>query len=142
VGQRLYMSQSPVQTDKTREALQELVQEYANVAGAKPITAAELQDAQTNETLGLPGSFETAGELSGAYSTILQYKLPESYYNNYTGTVMAMTPEQANALAARSIMPGKLVWVVVGDMSKVEAGIRDLKLGEVHKIDVDGNPVQ
>ena len=39
-------------------------------------------------------------------------------------------------------MPGKLVWVVVGDMSKVEAGIRDLKLGEVRKIDVDGNVTQ
>ncbi len=142
VGQRLYMSQSPVQTDKTREALQELVREYADIAGGKPITAAELKDAQTNETLGLPGSFETAGQLSNAYSTILQYKLPEAYFNTYTGTVMAMTPEQANALATRSIMPGKLVWVVVGDMSKVEAGIRDLKLGEVHKIDADGNPVQ
>jgi zinc protease len=142
VGQRLYMSSSPVQTDKTRESLHELVMEYANVAGARPITAAELKDAQTNETLGLPGSFETAGQLSNAYSTILQYKLPENYYNSYTGTVMAMTPEQANALAARTIMPGKLVWVVVGDMSKVEGGIRDMKLGEVRKIDADGNPVQ
>jgi zinc protease len=142
VGQRLYISQSPVQTDKTREALQELVREYGDIAGARPITAAELKDAQTNETLGLPGSFETAGQLSNAYSTILQYKLPEAYFNNYTGTVMAMTPEQANALAARSIMPGKLVWVVVGDMSKVESGIRDLKLGEVHRIDADGNPVR
>jgi len=26
-------------------------------------------------------------------------------------------------------------------MSKVEAGVRELKLGEVHKIDADGNPV-
>jgi zinc protease len=34
------------------------------------------------------------------------------------------------------------VWVVVGDMSKVEAGIRDLNLGEIHKIDADGNAVQ
>lgn len=142
VGQRLYLSQSPVQTDKTREALQELVQEYGYVAGAKPITLAELKDAQTNETLGLPGSFETAAQLSNAYSTILQYKLPETYYNTFTGTVLAMTPEQTNALAARTIMPGKLVWVVVGDMSKVEAGVRDLKLGEVHKIDADGNIVQ
>jgi zinc protease len=32
--------------------------------------------------------------------------------------------------------------VVVGDMSKVEQDIRELNLGEVHKIDVDGNPVQ
>jgi zinc protease len=142
VGQRLYMSSSPVQTDKTRESLHELVMEYANVAGGKPITSVELQDAQTNTTLGLPGSFETASQLSNAYATILQYKLPENYFNTYTGTVMAMTPEQANALAARTIMPGRLVWVVVGDMSKVEAGIREMKLGEVRKIDVDGNPVE
>ena len=142
VGQRLYLSTSPVQTDKTRESLQELVREYGDIAGAKPITAAELASAQSNETLGLPGSFETAGQLSSAYQTILQYKLPENYYNTFTQTVMAMTPAQANAMAARSIQPNKLAWVVVGDMSKVEAGIRELKLGDVVKIDVDGKPVQ
>ena len=142
VGQRLFLSSSPVQTDKTKEALHELVSEYGYIAGAKPITAAELMDAQTNETLGLPGQFESASQLSNAYSTILQYKLPENYYNTFTGTVMAMTPEQTNALAAKSFMPGKLVWVVVGDMSKVESGIRDLKLGEVRKIDADGNVTQ
>jgi zinc protease len=53
-----------------------------------------------------------------------------------------MTPEQANALAARTIAPGKLIWVVVGDLSKVEAGVRELNLGEVRKIDVDGKPLQ
>ncbi len=53
-----------------------------------------------------------------------------------------MTPEQANALAARTITPGKLTWLVVGDLSKVEAGVRALNLGEVRKIDADGKPVQ
>lgn len=139
VGQRLYMSYSPVQTDKTGDALKELVREYADVAGGRPITTAELHAAQTNETLGLPGSFESAQQLSGAYAAVLQYKLPDDYYNTFTDKVMAMTPEQANALAAKSIVPGKLVWVVVGDMSKVEAGVRALNLGEVRKIDVDGN---
>jgi zinc protease len=142
VGQRLYISSSPVQTDKTREALQELVKEYGGIAGARPITADELVNAQTNETLNLPGSFETAGQLAGAYSAIVQYKLPENYYNTFTQTVLSMTPEQANALAARTIVPGKLTWMVVGDMSKVEAGVRELNLGEVRKIDADGNPAQ
>ncbi|MES2347452.1 MAG: pitrilysin family protein [Pseudomonadota bacterium] len=141
VGQRLYLSSSPVQTDKTREALQELVKEYGGIAGARPITADELVNAQTNETLNLPGSFETAGQLAGAYSAIVQYKLPENYYNTFTQTVLSMTPEQANALAARTIVPGKLTWMVVGDLSKVEAGVRELNLGEVRKIDADGNPV-
>jgi len=142
VGQRLYLSTSPVQTDKTGAALQELVQEYANIAGAKPITAAELNSAKENETLRLPGSFETSGQLAGAYGAILQYKLPADYYNTFTGTVLAMTPEQANALAARTITPGRLTWLVVGDLSKVEAGVRALNLGEVRKIDADGKPVQ
>ncbi|MRW90201.1 insulinase family protein [Duganella sp. FT80W] len=139
IGQRLYLSSSPVQTDKTRESLQELVKEYAAIAGAKPISAAELKNAQTNETLALPGSFETAGQLSGAYSNILQYKLPENYYNTFTDSVMALTPEQANALAAKVIAPGQLTWLVVGDLSKIEAGVRELNLGEVRKIDSDGN---
>jgi zinc protease len=55
---------------------------------------------------------------------------------------LSLTPEQANALAARTIMPDHLIWVVVGDMSKIEQGVRALNLGEVHKIDVDGNLVQ
>jgi len=142
VGQRLYMSTSPVQTDKTTEALKELVQEYANITGAKPITAAELRFAQNNATLSLPGNFETVGQLSGAYQNIIQYQLPKDYYDTFTQKVMAMTPEQANSLAARTIAPGKLVWVVVGDMSKVETGVRSLNLGDVVKLDVDGNQVK
>jgi zinc protease len=142
VGQRPFMSASPVQTDKTADALQELVKEYRNMAGGKPITAVELKDAQDNLTLGLPGAFETDSQLSGAYSTILQYQLPENYYNTFTEKALSLTPEQANALAARSMMPDKLVWVVVGDMSKVEQSVRALNLGEVRKIDVDGNPAK
>ncbi|GAB3422537.1 insulinase family protein [Massilia agilis] len=142
VGQRPFLSVSPVQTDKTRDALQELVKEYTGIAGAKPITAAELKAAQDNETLRLPGSFETTSQLAGAYQTILQYQLPEDYYNTLTEKALALTPEQANALAVRSVMPNRLIWVVVGDLSKIEPGIRELNLGEVHQIDVDGNLVK
>ena len=55
--------------------------------------------------------------------------------------MLAVTPETANEIAKKYILPSHLVWVVVGDMSKVEAGIRELNIGEVHKIDADGNPV-
>ena len=140
-SQRPYVSVSPVQTDKTKESLAELVKEYAGVAGAKPISAEELKDAQNNDTLALPGSFETVQQLAGGYSRILQYNLPEDYYNTYTQKVLAVTPETANAMAKRFILPDHLIWVVVGDMSKVEAGIRSLNLGEIRKIDADGNPV-
>jgi zinc protease len=141
-SQRPYISISAVQTDKTKESMVELVKEYHNIAGEKPITAEELKDEQSNTTLGLPGTFETVQQLSGAYGTILQYGLPEDYYNTFTQKALALTPESANETAKKYILPDHLVWVLVGDMSKVEAGIRELNLGDVHKIDADGNPVQ
>ena len=141
-GQRPYLSISPVETDKTKESLGELVREYKDIAGGKPIVENELKDQQSNATLGLPGSFETVQQLAGAYSQILQYGLPEDYFNTFTEKVLALTPESANEIAKKFILPDHLVWVVVGDMNKVEAGIRQLNLGEIHKIDADGNAIQ
>jgi zinc protease len=141
-GQRPYFSIAPVQTDKTRESLAELVREYHDITNGKPIVANELEREQGNATLGLPGQFETVQQLSGAYSQIIQYGLPEDYFNTFTQKVLSLTPDSANAVAKKLIQPDHVVWVVVGDMSKVEQGIRDLNLGEVHKIDADGNTVQ
>ena len=142
LGQRPYISVSAVQTDKTKESMVELVKEYKGIVDGRPITAEELKDEQSNTTLGLPGTFETVQQLSGAYGTILQYGLPEDYFNTFTQKAMSLTPESANDIAKKYILPDHLLWVVVGDMSKVEAGIRELNLGDVHKIDADGNAVK
>jgi zinc protease len=141
-GQRPYVSISAVQTDKTKESMVELVKEYNGIVGQKPITGEELKDEQNDTTLALPGNFETVQQIAGAYGTILQNGLPEDYYNTFTQRAMALTPESANDIAKKYILPSHLVWVVVGDMSKVESGIRELNLGGVHKIDADGNPIQ
>ncbi len=56
------------------------------------------------------------------------------------GQVQAFTPAQA-AAAAKGIDPSQLVWVVVGDLGKIEAPVRALNLGEVTVLDADGKPV-
>jgi zinc protease len=140
-GERAFYSASPVQTDKTKESMSELVKEYNNIVGSKPISDVELKDEESNATLDLPGTFESVQQLSGAYSRILEYGLPDDYYNTYTQKVLAVTPDAANDIAKKYIQPSHLIWLVVGDMNKVEAGIRELNIGEVHKIDADGNPV-
>ncbi len=141
-GQRPYLSLSPVQTDKTKESLAELVKEYKQMGRDKPISEQELKDEQSNATLAMPGQFETVQQLAGAYSQIIQYNLPEDYFNTFTQKATSLTPQGANEIAQKFIQPDHLVWVVVGDMSKVESGIRELNLGEIHKIDVDGNPIR
>lgn len=141
-GQRPYFSIAPVQTDKTKESLAEVVKEYRDITSGRPINEKELGREQGNATLGLPGSFESVQQLAGAYGQIIQYALPDDYFNTYTQKVLALNPTSANAVAKKLIQPDHVVWVIVGDMSKVEQGIRELDLGEIHKIDADGNAVK
>lgn len=141
-GQRPFVSYSPVQADKTKDALEVLISQYKGIVSDKPITEEELKGEQSQATLSLPGTFETVRQLSGAYGDILQYNLPDDYFNTYTAKILAVTPEEANEIAKKYILPGHLIWLVVGDMSKVEAGIRELNIGEVHKIDADGKVLQ
>ena len=47
-----------------------------------------------------------------------------------------------STVAEKILKPDKMVWVVVGDRSKIEAGIRELNYGELRIVDADGNPVK
>ena len=50
-----------------------------------------------------------------------------------------MTLDSANAAGA-AVLGGKpLTWIVAGDLSNIEAGIRAVCLGEVRVLDADGN---
>ena len=68
----------------------------------------------------------------GCQTTIIQ---------TYAEKVRQLKTPQLSAAAQKLLVPDKLVWVIVGDRSKIEAGIRELNLGEIHLIDSDGNPV-
>ena len=47
-------------------------------------------------------------------------------------------PASAQA-AAQAFRPDALTWVIVGDLAKIEAPIRQLGLGTVQVLDADGN---
>jgi len=40
------------------------------------------------------------------------------------------------------VHPERLTWVIVGDLAKIENGIRELNLGEIHYINADGQLIQ
>jgi len=130
-----------VQTDKTKETILELEKEMQGILGAKPVSDEELSLAQKNLTLSLPGSFETSAALSGGIEEILTWGLKDNYYQTYSGRVNALKAGDLMK-AARKMIPAKgRTYLVVGDRSKVEKGLRELGIGEVKLIDADGNPV-
>jgi zinc protease len=140
-GQRPWMASAAVQSDKTVESIGELKREIeAFVAGTTPITAEEVERIRASNTLSLPGGYETASALLGQVASNLRYGRPNDYILQYKARNEAMTPELAQA-AAKRIDPAALTWVIVGDLAKIEAGVRALNLGEVTVVDADGKPV-
>ncbi|NUQ19423.1 MAG: insulinase family protein [Gemmatimonadaceae bacterium] len=139
-GQRLWMVMAPVQTDKTKESLQEAMKELTTVIGTKPLTTAEITDAKDREIKTLAGRWETGGAVARALGEIVTYGLPDDYYATYADRVRAASDAQVNDAAKKFVAPDQLVWVVVGDRAKVEAGIRQLGMGDVVLLDADGHP--
>jgi zinc protease len=140
-GQRPFMAYAPVQTDKTVDALTELRKELTGIVDQRPPTAEELARAQSSLTLTLPGSWETMDDVAASIGEIVTFGLDDRYFDGYAGRIRAQTLETVTAAARETIHPGELVWVVVGDRSKIEPGIRQLGLGEIRLIDADGKPL-
>jgi predicted Zn-dependent peptidase len=140
-GQRPWIAFAPVQIDKTADALKEMQREIATYAdGSEPATAEEVAKIQATEIRSLPGSFETANAVLGQVGGIVRYNRPDNWVEVRRGRIEALDPAGVNA-AAKTLDPKALTWVVVGDLSKIEAEVRALGLGEVRIIDADGNPV-
>ena len=140
-GQRPWVVYAPVQTDKTKESVQEILREMRDVTGTRPLTAAEVDDARDRQTKTLAGRWETAEAVSSSLREQLTFGLPADYWQTYSKRARAVTAEQANALGKKWIDPATMVWVVVGDRAKIEPGLRQLGLGDIRTIDGDGHPV-
>jgi zinc protease len=140
-GQRPWIVYAPVQTDKTKESVQEMMKELTGAVGPRPLTAEEVSRAKDQQTRTLAGRWETGSAVAESLREIVTYGLPADYYERYAERVAAVTPAAVTGTTSRLLQPGRMVWVVVGDRAKIEPEIRGLNIGEVRLIDADGNPV-
>ncbi len=138
-GPAMFIAYAPVQTDKTKESFAEIQRELREVIAGRPLTAQELAFAQNSLTLALPGSWETNQAVQGSLLDQVLYNLPADYFDTYAGRVRALQAADLNRAAGRIVKPDSLVWVVVGDRAKIEAGMRSFGY-EVRIIDADGKP--
>ncbi len=138
-GQRMYIVFSSVQGDKTADSMREIRNELQAIAGDKPPTPEEFAKTQANVVLGLPGSWETIGQVAGSVEQIVQFGLPDNYYQEYPAKIQGMKVDAVQDAAKRVIKPNSLVWVIVGDKAKIEGSIKALGMGEIRYVDADGN---
>jgi predicted Zn-dependent peptidase len=141
-GQRPFLAYAPVQTDKTKEATQEIIKEFKAIVGDRPVTTEEFNRTKENGILKLPGQWETSISIRSSIEEIVKYGLPEDYYKNYDKNFRALTLDDVQKLSKKIIKPSNLTWFVVGDKAKIIDGLKEVGFSEIVLIDADGNPLQ
>jgi len=140
-AQRPWFGYAPVQTDKTAESMAEMHAEITGLRGDRPPTAEELAKIQDQNTLTLPGRWQTNGAVLRDLGEQVRFDLPDDYWDAYAGRIRALSLGDLEAAAEAVIRPESLVWVVVGDRAAIEEKVRALGLGELRVIDADGDPM-
>ncbi len=130
-GQRPWLVYAPVQTDKTKESIAELIKELNDYTTTRPATPAEIERVILSNTRSLPGAFETASDVLGSLVSSARYGRPWDYPETLTTRYQALDADDFKDAANEVIHPESLVWLIVGDREKIEAGIRALNIGEV-----------
>ena len=138
-GQRVFQAGALVQTDKTAESMTEMRKELRDLVGTRPPSDKEIRFAQDTLVRALPGQNETSSQVAGSYADILTYGLPDRYLNDFVGEVEALTPQQVQAAGAELVHPEALTWIIVGDLTAIEANVRKLDFGDVKVLDVEGH---
>lgn len=141
VGQQPWIAFAPVQIDKTAESLVEMQREISEYVGDKaPATEEELAKIKATDVRSLPGGYETGSAVLGQIRGMITFHRPDDYVQNKKRIIEGVTLDAVHA-ASHDIVPGSLTWVVIGDLSKIEAPVRALNIGEVSVVDADGKPV-
>lgn len=134
-GQRAMLVTAPVQTDKTSESIIEIIKEYDAYLNDAPISDEELAKAKASKTLRLPGQFETLGALKSGVSGIVTYNRDLDYLNKLPMILDKPKLIDIQNIAQNYIKPNQWIWLIVGDLKKIEQPIRNLELGRVTILD-------
>jgi predicted Zn-dependent peptidase len=136
-GQRPFLVSAPVQTDKTKESIQEIAKELNMFVGDKQITQAEFDKTRQNTVLSMSGQWETNAAVTGSLLDIVRYNLPDDYWKKYSTRVQSLELKDVQSLAKSMVQPGNMGWFMAADAAKVQQGLSELGM-EVIKIDVNG----
>jgi predicted Zn-dependent peptidase len=130
-----FAAMAGVQTDKTKESLEEFFKELNGML--QPVPADELARAKNYVALRFPGGFEATGDISRRLEEVLTYRLPDDYFSNYVQKIEAVTAADVQRVARKYIDPSKLAVVVVGDVKTIEAGVKSVNLGPMRTLTID-----
>lgn len=141
-GQRMWLVYAPVQTDRTRDSVQEMLREFNEYLSDAPATDDELAKSVRNNVNSLPGQFETGGAVLGSMLSNQRFGRDDDYVESLTERYESLELQDVHDAAEEVMHIDRLTWMIVGDREKIESELRGLELGPVTIMDADGNTVE
>jgi zinc protease len=135
-----FVARSAVRTDVTDSSLVEFFHEL-NAIRDSLVSQDELERARNYIVFGLPGDFETTGQMSAQISELLTFGLPAGYFDHYVAQATSVSAAEVQRVARKYFDPARVDIVIVGDVEKIRPGIEALGLGPVTLRDLEGREV-
>ena len=136
----LLMAGGGVQTDVTREAVQETLREFQDIGGDRPVTEAEFEVAKAALLRQIPSSFETSWQILEELIQLVSFDLPDDYNSTLAAEIEAVSLEDIRRVAREHIINDRLMMLVVGDRDVVEPSLREIGL-PLYLVDQEGREV-
>jgi predicted Zn-dependent peptidase len=123
---------------KSDAALVEFMKELKGIVGARPITDEELTTAKDSLIQRLPGAFASVQGINGAITSLWTQGLPDTYYQEYTKRIAAVTAADIVRVAKQYIDLDHLAIVIVGDKATIEGPLKATNIAPIVNVDIEG----
>ena len=134
----LWIASGGVQTDKTKESAIEFQKQLHFIAGEKPVSEKELEEAKHSRVRGYAQQFESMSRISQQLITLWSLDRPISDLQREPEELERVDLASVNAVAEKYANPGHATLLLVGDAAKIEPGLHEANIGEIVHIDVEG----
>jgi len=122
--------QTSVETRSTAEAIRDSLDEFEALRSSRPPTVEEMLVAKASLTRGYPRNFETAQQVARSVAQLALYGLPDSYFEEFTPKIQAVTADAVVDVARRYLDPPALTTLIVGDHAAIAESLQTLGLGD------------
>ncbi|MBN8430068.1 insulinase family protein [Microbulbifer salipaludis] len=128
-----FMIGTGVRANVTAESVQLIHDILSNYAPT--YTEQDLETSRSYLVRSNARAFETAGAKLGLLENMSTYGWPADYVREREATAKAMTVVKVQKIAEQYMLPGSMIWVVVGDRATQLEPLQKLGLGEVTLLD-------
>ena len=132
-----FMVSTAVQSEVTAPAAREALREIDRIRSDK-ISVDELSLATSYLDGVFPIRYETTDAIAGALATLVQYELPDDFYDTYREHVRAVTTNDVLRVAQQHLRPEALQMLAVGNPDSIQAPLEEVGFGRATVYDTYG----